>query len=94
MPTSGTCFLRRPSRFDRAPDLELDLRRPRGGAPSTFKDVLDGALRLGPGGLLSVRMDFEPSLLDRMLSDQGFEHWLEPLADEQWIIYFLRRTDL
>lgn len=64
----------------------LDVR----GEP-VFKSVMDAAERLAPGQVLSVRIDFEPTLLYRLLDRKGYEHWSTPGGRGEWRVHFRRR---
>lgn len=67
-------------------DVRDDLRR--GAEP--FSRIMQAQSEVAPGGVLRVRAIFEPVPLYHVLGKQGFTHWTERLADDDWRIWFLR----
>ena len=67
-------------------DVRDDLRR--GEEP--FSRIMQAQAVVAPGGVLRVRAIFEPVPLYHVLGKQGFTHWTERLADDDWRIWFLR----
>jgi len=65
-------------------DVRPDLRR--GEEP--FSKIMAARRRVPPGGVLRVRVTFEPVPLYAVLGKQGFEHWTERLADDDWRVWF------
>ena len=67
-------------------DVREDLRR--GAEP--FGRIMQAQADVPPGGVLRVRAIFEPAPLYMVLGRQGFTHWTERLADDDWRVWFLR----
>ena len=81
---------RRPEWFSKAPAVELDVNRIAAG-DSFFVHVMDAVERIVPGQVLSVRTDFEPTLLCTIMDGKGFECWPECEAQGDWMTRFHRR---
>jgi hypothetical protein len=82
---------RRPSWFARPSDVELDCRKDGSDGMTAIRAVMKEAERLLPGRVMTIRIGFEPTFLCRVLAGRGFDHWPEKIADDQWLIYFLRK---
>jgi len=82
---------RRPSWAAKKPDLELDYRTLDARGEPIIKSILDAADLLHPGKVLSVRIDFEPSLLYHLLHRKGCEHWHESVEAGDRNVYFCKR---
>lgn len=67
-------------------DVRPDLRR--GEEP--FQRILAAARSTPDGGLLKVRAIFEPAPLYGVLARQGFSHFTEYIADDDWCVWFHR----
>ncbi len=67
-------------------DVRDDLRR--GAEP--FSIIMQSQASVSEGGILRVRAIFEPVPLYHVLGRQGFTHWTERLADDDWRVWFLR----
>lgn len=67
-------------------DVREDLRR--GAEP--FSRIMQAQAAVPAGGVLRVRAIFEPVPLYHVLGKQGFTHWTERLADDDWRVWFLR----
>lgn len=65
-------------------DVRPDLRR--GEEP--FSKIMAARRQVPPGGALRVRATFEPVPLYAVLGKQGFEHWTESFADDDWRVWF------
>ena len=79
---------RRPSVQARAPDIELDCRTPDGAGVPALKTIMEEARRLGSGQVLTIRFEFMPTLLCRIMATRGFKHWSESAENGQWKICF------
>jgi uncharacterized protein (DUF2249 family) len=73
---------------DRLVDLDVrdDLRNGR----EPFSRIMQAKEALPAGHVLRLRAIFEPAPLYRVLGSQGFEHWTERLADDDWRVWFWR----
>ena len=67
-------------------DVREDLRAGR----EPFRIILDGARATPPGGVLRVRAIFEPAPLYPVLARQGFSHFTERIAEDDWRVWFHR----
>lgn len=67
-------------------DVREDLRR--GEEP--FSKIMQAQMAVPPGGMLRIRAIFEPVPLYMVLGKQGFVHWTERLADDDWRVWFYR----
>lgn len=67
-------------------DVREDLRR--GAEP--FGRIMQAQGEVPAGGVLRVRAIFEPVPLYMVLGRQGFTHWTERLADDDWRVWFMR----
>lgn len=67
-------------------DVRPDLRR--GEEP--FQRILAAASSTPDGGLLKVWAIFEPAPLYPVLARQGFSHFTEYIADDDWCVWFHR----
>lgn len=65
-------------------DVREDLRR--GEEP--FSKIMAARRELPSGGVLRLRATFEPVPLYAVMGKQGFEHWTEELADDDWRVSF------
>lgn len=69
----------------------LDVREilRQGGEP--FAGIMTVAHATAPGETFELRAIFEPKPLFNVLGAQGFEHWSERLADDDWRVLFHRK---
>ncbi len=65
-------------------DVRPDLRR--GEEP--FSKIMAARREVPPGGVLRLCAIFEPVPLYAVLGKQGFEHWTEKFADDDWRVWF------
>jgi uncharacterized protein (DUF2249 family) len=70
----------------RSLDVREILRQ--GGEP--FAGIMTVAHATAPGESFELRVLFEPKPLFGVLGGQGFEHWSERLADDDWRVIFHR----
>jgi uncharacterized protein (DUF2249 family) len=65
-------------------DVREDLRR--GEEP--FSKIMAAKQSLQPGVVLRLRATFEPVPLYHVMGKQGYDHWTEQLADDDWRVWF------
>jgi hypothetical protein len=70
--------------------LDLDVREDLRRGAEPFGRIMQAQAEVPPGGVLRVRAIFEPAPLYMVLGRQGFTHWTERLADDDWRVWFLR----
>lgn len=70
--------------------VHLDVRDDLRNGREPFAAIMEARDRVPPGGALTVRAIFEPAPLYRVLGAQGFDHWTERLADDDWRVWFFR----
>lgn len=80
----------RPAWFKTTPDIRMDVREAASG-DSFLLAVMDGLEDLQPGRVLSIRTDFEPTLLYSIFRETGFEYWPERGVTGDWEIQVRRR---
>ncbi|HET7275078.1 MAG TPA: DUF2249 domain-containing protein [Longimicrobiaceae bacterium] len=68
--------------------VDLDVREELRNGEEPFSKIMAARGELPPGGVLRVRAIFEPAPLYKVLGRQGFDHWTEELADEDWRVWF------
>lgn len=71
---------------DRIVDLDVrdDLRQGR----EPFSKIMAARRTIPEGGVLRVRAIFEPVPLYAVMAKQGFAHWTERFADDDWRVWF------
>lgn len=67
-------------------DVREDLRAGR----EPFGRIMGAKQALPAGHVLRVRAIFEPAPLYRVLGKDGFAHWTERLAEDDWRVWFHR----
>lgn len=67
-------------------DVSEDLRN--GVEP--FSRIMAAQSGIPPGGVLRLRATFEPVPLYTALGHQGFSHWTERFAEDDWRVWFYR----
>jgi uncharacterized protein (DUF2249 family) len=68
--------------------IDLDVREDLRNGREPFGRIMEARRTLLPGGVLRLRAIFEPVPLYKVLGKQGFGHWTERLADDDWRIWF------
>jgi uncharacterized protein (DUF2249 family) len=68
--------------------LDLDVREDLRQGKEPFQRIMHARLALAEGGVLRVRAIFEPRPLFAVLAKDGFGHWSERLADDDWRVWF------
>jgi uncharacterized protein (DUF2249 family) len=70
--------------------LELDVRDDLRNGREPFHRIMEARRALAAGQVLRLRAIFEPAPLYTVLGKQGFTHWTERLAADDWRIWFWR----
>lgn len=68
--------------------LDLDVREDLRSGREPFERIMHARQALAEDGILRLRAIFEPKPLYGVLGKQGFDHWTERLADDDWRIWF------
>jgi uncharacterized protein (DUF2249 family) len=74
------------------PIVELDVRDELRAGREPFSLIMAAKSRVPEGGVLKLRAIFEPVPLYAVLAKQGFDHRTERLADDDWVVWFHRRS--
>lgn len=74
--------------------VECDVREDLRAGREPFRRILAAARRVGDGEVLRLRAIFEPAPLYSVLGRQGFHHFTERLADDDWCVWFWRDGDV
>ncbi len=69
---------------------EVDVRDDLRAGREPFKTIMEAARALPAGHVMRLRAIFEPAPLYAVLARQGFGHYTERLADDDWRIWFFR----
>jgi uncharacterized protein (DUF2249 family) len=81
----------RPQALAAIPDdriVMLDVRDELRAGREPFSRIMAALRTVPPGGAFSVRAIFEPVPLYAVLKKQGFDHWTERLAEDDWLVWF------
>ena len=70
--------------------VDVDVREDLRQGIEPFHRIMESQAAVGAGGVLRVRAIFEPVPLYMVLGNQGFTHWTERLADDDWRVWFHR----
>lgn len=73
--------------------LDLDVRADLRTGNDPFQRIMHARQALAADGVLCVRAIFEPKPLYEVMAREGFEHWTEQLAEDDWRIWFYRDGD-
>lgn len=68
--------------------LEVDVREDLRNGHEPFTRIMEARREVPPGGVLCLRAIFEPFPLYAVLAKQGFAHWTEELAPDDWRVWF------
>lgn len=68
--------------------LDLDVREDLRSGREPFQRIMHARQALAEDGILRLRAIFQPKPLYGVLGKQGFDHWTERLADDDWRIWF------
>ena len=69
---------------------ELDVREDLRNGIEPFTRIMAAQAAVPMGGALRLRAIFEPIPLYTVLGKQGFSHWTERIADDDWCVWFYR----
>jgi hypothetical protein len=67
---------------------ELDVREDLRLGREPFSRIMAARQQIPTGGALRLRAIFEPVPLYAVMANQGFDHWTESLAADDWIVWF------
>jgi uncharacterized protein (DUF2249 family) len=67
---------------------DLDVRDELRQGREPFGKIMAARKSLPPGGVLRLRAIFEPVPLYAVMARQGLDHWMERLADDDWVVWF------
>ena len=70
---------------------ELDVRPDLREGREPFSRIMAARHEIPEGGALRLRAIFEPVPLYIVMAKQGFDHWTERVADDDWIVWFYPR---
>lgn len=70
--------------------VECDVREDLRAGKEPFRRILAAAQATPRGDLLKVRAIFEPAPLYGVLAKQGFSHFAERIAEDDWCVWFHR----
>lgn len=68
--------------------VDLDVRDDLRAGREPFSRIMATRRALPPGGVLRLRAIFEPVPLYAVMGKQGFNHWTERLAEDDWRVWF------
>lgn len=69
---------------------DLDVRPDLLAGREPFSRIMAAVAALPAGHVLRLRAIFEPVPLYRVLGRQGFDHWTECRAEDDWVVSFFR----
>lgn len=70
--------------------VDLDVRDDLRKGIEPFSRIMQEQAGIPAGGVLRLRAIFDPVPLYMVLGKQGFSHWTERLADDDWRVWFYR----
>jgi hypothetical protein len=70
--------------------VDADVREELRAGKEPFRAILEAARSTPPDGVLRVRAIFEPAPLYAVLARQGFSHFTEQIAADDWRVWFHR----
>lgn len=70
--------------------VDLDVRDALRRGEEPFSRIMAARQALPPGHVLRLRAIFEPAPLYAVMGKQGFLHWTEALAPDDWRVWFYR----
>lgn len=74
--------------------VDLDVREELRNGQEPFSRIMAAKREVPPGGVLRLRAIFEPAPLYAVMAKQGFDHWTEELAEDDWRVWFFAPTSL
>jgi uncharacterized protein (DUF2249 family) len=72
---------------------ELDVRPELREGREPFSRIMAARGEMADDGVLKLRAIFEPAPLYAVFAKQGFRHWTERLADDDWVVWFYRPAE-
>jgi uncharacterized protein (DUF2249 family) len=69
---------------------EVDVRPDLRAGNEPFNRIMAAKAALPANGVLKLRAIFEPTPLYAVFGKQGFKHWTECLAADDWVVWFYR----
>jgi uncharacterized protein (DUF2249 family) len=75
---------------DESDITDLDVREDLRNGVEPFSRIMAAQSGIPVGGVLRLRATFEPVPLYTALGHQGFSHWTERFADDDWRVWFYR----
>ena len=73
--------------------VDLDVREALRRGEEPFSRIMAARRALAPGHVLRLRAIFEPAPLYAVMGKQGFLHWTEALAPDDWRVWFYRADE-
>jgi uncharacterized protein (DUF2249 family) len=73
--------------------VDVDVRDDLRSGREPFARIMGAKQALPAGHVLCVRAIFEPAPLYRVLGKDGFAHWTERLAEDDWRVWFHRAEE-
>jgi uncharacterized protein (DUF2249 family) len=73
--------------------VDLDVREDLRNGREPFSRIMAATHALAEGHVLRLRAIFEPVPLYHVMGKQGFAHWTERLAADDWRVSFYRMTE-
>ena len=73
--------------------VDLDVRDALRRGEEPFSRIMAARQALPPGHVLRLRAVFEPAPLYAVMGKQGFLHWTETLAPDDWRVWFYRADE-
>lgn len=70
--------------------LDLDVREDLRAGREPFQRIMHARQALAHDGVLRLRTIFEPRPLYGVMKGEGFSHWTEQLAEDDWRVWFYR----
>ena len=68
--------------------VDLDVRDALREGQEPFSQIMAARRTVPEGGALRLRAIFEPAPLYAVMQKQGFAHWTQELAHDDWIVWF------
>jgi uncharacterized protein (DUF2249 family) len=73
--------------------IDLDVRDDLRNGREPFSRIMAARAAVPENGVLRLRTTFEPVPLYRVMAGQGFDHWTEQLAGDDWCVWFYHAKD-
>lgn len=73
--------------------VDLDVRENLRRGEEPFSLIMAAKEKLSAGAVLRLRAIFEPSPLYAVLGKQGFSHWTQKLAEDDWRVWFYPKQE-